>query len=159
MIVKTKYPIVVTDSTKQSDAQFRRTYSGADGAMGGGMEVITDYPIVVTDSSKQSEDEYRGTYSAVTGAERRAKRAARQAKGQGFGQKLKRGFQNLAQSGALQALIGGAAAGSAVGAMDNSSLPPADDQPKGLSKGAKIGIAVGALAIIGGAIWYFTKKK
>lgn len=153
MEVITRYPIVISRNDAQTNSDFRSTYSAANG-----MDVITDYPIVISNSSKESEDDYRSTYSAATGSERRARRRSRQAKGQGFGQKLKKGFQNLAQSGVLQSILGAGAVGAGAGA--GADLPPSDSPDGGgMSKGAKTALIVGGVIVVGVGAWLLLRKK
>lgn len=167
MNVITKYPIVATNSTAQSNAVYRSTYSGADGgASSGTMEVTTDYPIVYTNSNAQSVGEYRSTYSAAFGdgwlttaagrERRRKRREERQKSGTTFGDKVKK----VGQSPLVQGLLGNVLGGGA-GAADVSALPPMEEPPKeGMSKGLKIGLIVGGVAILGlGAFLLLRKKK
>lgn len=165
MNVITKYPIVTTNSTAQSDAVYRSTYSGADGI--GTMEVLTDYPIVYTNSNAQSKGEYRSTYSAAFGdgwlttaagrERRRKRREERQRTGNTFGDKVRKAGQSPLVQGLLGNVLGG---GAGAGAYDASALPPIDETPKkGMSKGAKIALVVGGVAVLGLGAWLLLRKK
>jgi hypothetical protein len=167
MNVITKYPIITTNSTAQSDAVYRSTYSGADGVATGTMEVTTDYPIVYTNSNAQSKSEYRSTYSAAFGdgwlttaagrERRRKRREERKRTGTTFGDKVKKAGQSPIVQGLLGNVLGG---GSGAGAIDASAMPPIEETPKGMSKGMKIGLIVGGVAILGlGAFLLLRKKK
>jgi hypothetical protein len=167
MEVITKYPIVVTNSTAQSDSEYRSTYSGVDGGdvlPTGTMDVITDYPIVYTDSNAQSKSEYRATYSGASGnflstqagRERRAKRRKeRQSSGNTFGDKVKK----FGQTAVGQALLGKLTGkiGEQGGTIDTSYVPT--PEPEGMSKGMKIGLVVGGVAILGLGAWLLLRKK
>ena len=176
MEVLTKYPIVVTDSTAQTDSEYRSTYSGADGGVvvsAGVMEVITEYPIVYTGSNAQSKAEYRGTYSAAfgdgwlttaAGRERRKKRkdarvktrGEKQKSGTTFGDKVKTFAKSDLAKGILGKVLGGG--GEESGAMETGALPPMEE-PKGMSKGLKIGLIVGGVAVVGLAAWLLLRNK
>jgi hypothetical protein len=168
MDVTTAYPIVVTTSAKQTKDAYRRDYDAIEG--GSPMVVTTDYPIVYTDSDKASEDEYRGTYSgfipsrserAARKRVRRARGADRRAKGQGVFQRAGRGLKNFAQSDLGKAIAGrflGQQPMGGEGGYGTGELPP-EPVKKGLSTGAKVGIAVGGLALVGVIIYFVTKKK
>lgn len=174
MEIITKYPIIVTDSTAQSDDSYRSTYSAAEGedSLVGDMEVITDYPIVYTDSNGQSKSEYRGTYSAAfgdgwlttaAGRERRKKRkdarlktrGEKQKSGTTFGDKVKTFAKSDLAKGILGKVLGG---GDEAGAMDTGALPSIEE-PKGMSKGLKIGLIVGGVAVLGLGAWLLLRKK
>ena len=168
MEVITKYPIVVTDSAAQTDAAYHSTYSAAEGGTvsGGTMEVLTSYPIVYTGSDEQTKEEYEGTYSAAFGdflstpqgrARRRKRRSENRRTGNTFGDKVR----NFAKSDLAKGLLGGVlggGAGSGGESIDNTPYP-IPDEPKGMSKGAKIGIAVGAVALLGLGAWLILRKK
>jgi hypothetical protein len=169
MEVITKYPIVLTKSAAQSEAAYRRTYSAANGGdvlPSGSMDVITSYPIVRTDSNAQSESEYRRTYSAAFGdgwlttaagrERRRKRREARQKSGNTFGQKLGKFAQSDVGKGLLGGILGGGAAAGAE-TMDMSTLPP--PPPEGMSKGLKIGLIVGGVAVVGLVAYLMLRKK
>lgn len=174
MEVITKYPIVVTNSSAQSDAVYQSTWSGADGGdvpASGTMDVITDYPIVRTDSNAQSKSEYRGTYSAAfgdflsspAGRERRAKRKAKrqstrgekQKSGTTFGDKVRTFAKSDLAKGILGKVLGG---GEDAGAMETGALPPMEE-PKGMSKGLKIGLIVGGVVVVGLGAWLLLRNK
>jgi hypothetical protein len=169
MEVKTKYPIVISTSDAQSKSFYRRTYSAADGGnmVGGTMEVVTSYPIVYTDSNAQSKSEYRRTYSAAFGdgwlttaagrERRRKRREERQKSGTTFGDKVR----NVAQSDVAKGLLGGIlGGGGGSGAYDASAMPLTDEPPKeGMSKGMKIGLIVGGVAILGLGAFLLLRKK
>ena len=66
--------------------------------------------------------------------------------------------------GIANSLFGGLMSGSSANRSMNTQSQnyyrnPQDDQPKGLSLGAKIGIGVGVLAIVGTIIYFATRKK
>ena len=176
MEVITKYPIIVTNSSEQSDDVYHRTYSAADGGdvlPTGTMDVVTKYPIVRTNSEAQTLDEYERTYSAAFGdflsspagrlrrkkrrEARQNKRAERKRTGNTFGDKVKKfAGSNLGQ-GLLGKLSG---VGDGMGApvdmgMPMTELPP----PTGMSKGLKIGLIVGGVAILGLAAYFLLRKK
>ena len=171
MEVITNYPIVVTNSTAQSNSEFRRTYSAANGGdvpPTNTMDVITDYPIVRTNSMDQSESEYRRTYSAAFGdgwlttaagrERRRKRREERQRTGNTFGQKVGKFAQSDLGKGLLGGILGGAAgAGAGAETMDMSTLPP--PPPEGMSKGLKIGLIVGGVAVVGLVAYLMLRKK
>ena len=125
------------------------------------MNVITKYPIVLSGSDAQTESDYRGTYSAASGSVRRARRASRRKKGQGLGQQLKKGASTLLNNPFVQNVlaqklgVGNQSGGTT--SSDNSYTP--EPEKRGLSTGAKIGIGVGIVAVIGVAAYFLTKKK
>lgn len=168
MEVITKYPIVTSDSDTQSESYYRRTYSGADGgavASEGTMEVITSYPIVYTDSNAQSKSEYRRTYSAAfgdgwlttaAGRERRAKRRAeRQRTGNTFGAKVGK----FAQSDLGKSLLGKLGGGGDGTGTSTTDMSMPIEEPQGMSKGMKIGLIVGGVAVLGLGAWLLMRKK
>lgn len=170
MEVITSYPIVVTNSTAESETEYRRTFSGADGGdvpPTGTMDVITDYPIVNTNSDSQSRSEYRRTYSgafgdgwltSAAGRERRRKRRAeRQRTGNTFGDKVKKFAGSDLGKGLLGKVIGGGGDGMGT-PSDMGALPPIDE-PKGMSKGMKIGLIAGGVAVLGLGAWLLLRKK
>ena len=155
MNVITKYPIVLSGSNSQTKSDYKRTYAAFNG-----MEVITKYPIVASTSDAETESDYRGTYSAASGSVRRARRSARRARGEGFGQRLKKGAQKVLSNPFIQNVLAQKLGGSGEMASDQiSEMPQADVTKKGLSKGAKIGIGVGVVAVIGVAAYFLTRKK
>jgi hypothetical protein len=168
MEVITKYPIVVTNSTAQSDSEYRSTYSGADGGdvpPTGAMDVLTSYPIVRTNSTEQTKSEYRRTYSAAFGdgwlttaagrERRRKRRAERKRTGNTFGDKIKKFTSSDLGKGLLGKIGGG---GDGMGTSTDMSLPPMEE-PKGMSNGMKIGLIVGGVAILGIGAYFLLKKK
>lgn len=167
MEVITKYPIVVTNSTAESDSEYRATYSGANGGdvpPTGAMDVLTNYPIVRTNSTAESKSEYRRTYSAAfgdgwltsaAGRERRRKRRAERKKtGNTLGDKVKK----FSQSDLGKGLLGKIGGGDGMGTSTDMSLPPMEE-PKGMSNGMKIGLVVGGVAILGIGAYFLLKKK
>jgi len=155
MKVITKYPIVTSTSDAETLSDYRRTYAGFDG-----LEVITKYPIVTSTSDAETLSDYRSTYSAASGSVRRARRASRRRKGQGFGQKLKAGAQNLLKNPFVQNVLGQKLGITTETPTSPTSYEPSSDEKnKGLSTGAKIGIGVGVVAVIGVAAYFLTRKK
>jgi hypothetical protein len=165
MEVLTDYPIVYTDSNAQSISEYRRTYSAADGEVvpSNTMVVSTKYPIVVTDSTAQSDSEYRATYSAAIGdwfspaakARRQKARDKRRSEGKTFGARL----GNFAKTDLGKSLVGKLTGnqGDQTGAIDTSYVPTTE--PEGMSKGMKIGLVVGGVAILGLGAWLLMRKK
>lgn len=156
MNVITKYPIVVSGSDAQTESDYRRTYAGFNG-----LEVKTKYPIVTSTSDAETESDYMRTYSAASGSVRRARRASRRRKGQGFGQRLKKGASSLLNNPFVQNVLGqklglGNQGGGSPTSSDSYTPEP---EKRGLSTGAKIGIGVGIVAVIGVAAYFLTKKK
>lgn len=156
MNVITKYPIVTSSSDAETLSDYRSTYAGFSG-----LEVITKYPIVTSTSNAQTLSDYRSTYSAASGSVRRARRASRRKKGEGFGQKLKQGAQNLLKNPFVQNVLGqklGLNTESGGGATSGESYTP-EPTKKGLSTGAKVAIGVGVAALLGVGIYFATKKS
>lgn len=124
------------------------------------MIVTTKRPIVVSNSGDQTTSDYRSEYSAASGPVRRARKASRRRRGQGLGQRIRAGANKLIQNPIVQGLIAQKLGG---GAMDDggrvNSQTPEPMPKKGLSTGAKIGIAIGAVALIAGVAYFVTKKK
>jgi hypothetical protein len=170
MEVITQYPIIITNSAAQSESEYRRTYSAAEGgdvSSIGTMDVITDYPIVHTDSNAQSKAEYRRTYSAAFGdgwlttaagrERRRKRREERQKSGNTFGQKVGKFAQSDLGKGLLGKVLGGG--GDGTGTPSDLSAMPLDEPKEGMSKGMKIGLIVGGLAILGVGAYFLLSKK
>lgn len=168
MEVITKYPIVVTNSTAESDSEYRGTYSGANGGdvpPTGAMDVLTSYPIVRTNSTEQTKSEYRRTYSAAFGdgwlttaagrERRRKRRAERKRTGNTFGDKIKKFTSSDLGQGLLGKIGGG---GDGMGTSTDMSLTPMEE-PKGMSNGMKIGLVVGGVAILGIGAYFLLRKK
>jgi len=158
MKVITKYPIVTSSSDAETLADYRSTYAGFSG-----LEVITKYPIVTSSSNAETLADYRSTYSGFFGSPsvRKARRKSRQAKGQGFGQKLKAGAGNLLKNPFIQNVLGqklGLNTESGGGATSSDSYTP-EPTKKGLSTGAKVAIGVGVAALLGVGIYFATKKS
>jgi hypothetical protein len=158
MNVITKYPILTSSSNAESLSEYRSTYAGFNG-----LEVVTKYPIVTSSSNAQTLSDYRSTYSGFFGSPsvRRAKRKSRQAKGQGFGQKLKAGAQNVLKNPFIQNVLGqklGLNTESGGGATPEGSYTP-EPTKKGLSTGVKIAIGVGVVALLGVGVYFATKKS
>lgn len=106
------------------------------------MRVITENDIIVQKGAR-----VEGFWSAASGKK----------KGGGLGAKAKDfvkggGVQNL-----LDSLQGGRTQPSNVDVAPTP--PPSPPKKKGLSTGAKIGIAVGVVAILGIGYYLYTKKK
>jgi len=166
MEVITKYPIKISSSNAQSKSYYRSTYSAADGgsiSAGGTMDVETSYPIVYTTSNAQSKDEYRGTYSGAFGdflsspagrERRRKRRAERQRTGNTFGAKVGK----FAQSDLGKGLLGKLGGGDAAAVSTDMPILPSTE-PEGMSKGMKIGLVVGGVAILGVAAYFLLRKK
>ena len=132
----------------------------------GGVTIKTDNP-VYEDTAIQ-EHEWLSSFGGGGRAARRAKRASRRsrrsAKGS-FGDRLSSGWNKLTNSGVLQSL-GGALGGGQQGmdpGMDPSLMSPMPltpmPQQRGMSTGAKVGIAVGVIALVGVGIYMYQKNK
>jgi len=175
MEVITKYPIIVTNSSEQSDDVYHRTYSAADGGdvlPTGTMDVLTKYPIVRTNSEAQTLDEYERTYSAAFGdflsspagrLRRKKRREARQNKraenkrtGNTFGNKIGKFAQSDLGKGLLGKVVGGG--GDGMGAPVDMGMP-IEPPPTGMSTGMKIGLIVGGLAVLGLGAYFLLRKK
>jgi hypothetical protein len=169
MEVITSYPIVVTNSTAQTNSEYRGTYSAADGGdvpSTNAMDVVTDYPIVRTNSNAQSNSEFRRTYSAAFGdgwlttaagrARRAKRRKERQRTGNTLGAKVGKFAQSDLGKGLLGKVLGGG--GDETGfKTDMSTLP--STEPEGMSSGMKIGLIVGGVAILGLGAYFLMRKK
>jgi hypothetical protein len=156
MNVITKYPILTSSSNAESLSEYRSTYAGFNG-----LEVVTKYPIVTSSSDAQTLSDYRSTYSAASGSVRRARRASRRKKGEGFGQRFKEGAKNILKNPFIQNVLGqklGLNTESGGGAMSEGSYTP-EPTKKGLSTGVKIAIGVGVVALLGVGVYFATKKS
>lgn len=127
------------------------------------LKVITKNPVVYTSNEEETKD-YYSTFIRPP-AVRRAKKASRQNKravkrsqGTSFGQRLGQGLKKVADSGIVQNLLSrvGAGAGAGAGAAD---LPPSPPEKKGMSTGAKVGIGLAIVAVIGVGAYFMIKKK
>ena len=125
----------------------------------GGMTVRTENPVY--EDSQVQADEW---LSSVSGPTRRAKRNSRKAAGTTFWDKLKGAAGKGADSGILQNLTQGDSGGLDddtgydPGLTDTITLPP-EDTDTGMSTGAKIGIAVGVVALVGAGVFFYMKSK
>jgi ATPase subunit of ABC transporter with duplicated ATPase domains len=133
------------------------------------MNVITKYPIVASNSDAETIDQYRSTYSGFASSavrrarqnRRRKSREKRRERGETFGQRFKQGAQKVLNNPFVQNVLAqklgmGTEAQTSPTAIDSASETKTSE---GLSKGAKIGIAIGAVAIIGAIVYFVTKKK
>ena len=154
------------------------TQYGADGEVqdnfktkqigAGGLTISTENP-VYEDTAIQEHEWLSSASGPTRRARRRSKKSKRGSKrgGGNFWDKLKGGIQKVSDSGILQQ-IGGAVQGGmqedpAYGIGDTSFEPTpiiTTDPPKtGMSTGAKIGIAVGVVAVIGIGAYFVMKNK
>lgn len=128
------------------------------------MKVTSNTPIIITGEQGLPQD----YTSAASGATRRARkdsrvstRSKRKAKGDDFGSKVKRGLQNIAQSGAVDAFLKGPAFQPNVNPIvdPNAYIVPVDNSKPPMKIGYKIAIGVGIAAVVGTAVWYFGFRK
>jgi len=112
------------------------------------MKIITAYPVIK--NGKVISDNF--TINTMNYA------SAEGDKKIDFNALLKKGVELIGSgkvSGTIQALRGGRPRKPASAPMP----PPPPPPPTGLSMGAKIGIAVGGVAVLGAIIYFATKKK
>lgn len=155
MNVLTKYPIKISSSESETHSEYNRTYAGFNG-----LQVTTKYPIVTSTSDAETLSDYRSTYSAASGAARRARRAARRRRGDSFGQRTERFFGRALQNPFVQNVLGQKLGVStdASSSQEPAYVPEPQAEKKGMSTGAKVGIAIGVVAVLGAAAYFLTKK-
>jgi hypothetical protein len=124
------------------------------------MNVITKYPIVLSGSDAESAADYRGTYSGFfgSGAVRRARQKSRQKRGDTFIDRVGKGAKKLMGNPLVQGLLGGRGNQGDGGGYSEPSYTP-EPTKEGLSTGAKIGIGVGIIAVVGIGAYLLTRKK
>jgi hypothetical protein len=128
------------------------------------MNIITNNP-VMSQTDWEDEDYNIEDYSNASSSSRKARRSSRRTKRQekgSFGERLKRGIGAVANSGVLDVLGGNS--NTSQDSFDPNSMPidtyvPPAPPKKGMSKGVKIAIGVGVVAIIGVTMYMLMKKK
>jgi hypothetical protein len=118
------------------------------------MNVLTKYPIKISSSESETLSEYNRTYAG------RARRAARRRRGDSFGQRTERFFGRALQNPFVQNVLGQKLGVStdASSSQEPAYVPEPQAEKKGMSTGAKVGIAIGVVAVLGAAAYFLTKK-
>lgn len=127
------------------------------------MKVITGNPIIINDRMVSNRSMYLSANGKTTTAKPQAKPADSKMSKEEAIAKAKAGFESarqagIFQKGGLRNWLGGGA--QPVGDTTIvTTTPPPPPQKEGMSTGAKIGIAVGVLAVVGIIIYAVKKGK
>lgn len=167
MNVYTKYPIKVSSSDAETLSDYRSTYAGFDG-----INVKTKYPIVTSTSDAETLSDYTRTYSAYNDSPppRRRRSGSRRSssRNQSFGRRTEAFFDRALRNPFVQKVLG-----QKLGVETSepqaetpmpSDFPPSDsgkskEKDSEMGMGAKIAIAVGIVAVVGGAIYFYMKRQ